>query len=65
MVMYNFIRFSSILSGSCLPLAFGGECFYVPPECKTCQDVEIGDAIMNLGRKKKKFLAKFLGVRFL
>ena len=55
----------NIVSGSCLPLAFGGECFNVPPECKTCQDIEIGDAIINLARKKKKFLAKFLGVKFL
>ena len=52
------------LSGSCLPLAYGGECFNVPPECRTCQDIEIGDAIKNLAGKKKKFLSKFLGVKF-
>ena len=59
-MFHSFILFS----GSCLPLAYGGDCFNVPPECKTCQDIEIGDAIKNLARKKTMFLSKFLGVKF-
>ena len=59
------IRFTfNFLSGSCLPLAYGGECFNVPPECRTCQDIEVGDAIQNLAGRRKKFLSKFLNVKF-
>ncbi len=63
-INHNVTFFHFISSGSCLSLAYGGDCLNVPPECKTCQDIEIGDAIKNLSRKKNMFLSKFLGVRF-